>query len=206
MARNEPAWRLVVLVSALLWLVAAWHAPKDAQVDLLEVAKGETGVPELGPPTNLMAPAATRLAPVSQTVLSSLPSVAGPPPTALSREPPAALVIVTEDMFLEDLGPVSERKRAYASEPRDSAANEAESEIRAAFAFRGVARDLLKSVLCRQSTCKIELRWSQERTEAYIDGIGRALANLEPEIAVSPAGPPGFDLVRPIDVYVRRKR
>lgn len=196
MSRNAAAVGALVLVGGLMWLVTAWPTPEDDRPDPLE--------PEALPPT----------AAVPEPEATPVPVVGSPP-----KAPPPVAAKVSEaeqpklrqphvpddDMFAKDQGPVAEYKQLYESEPRDSVAHETESAIRAAFAPTDGAPDLFKSVLCRQTVCKIELRWSVDRVGAYVAGITRATVEFSTSVAVTPAGPLGDDHVRPIEVYLKRK-
>ncbi|HKP64093.1 MAG TPA: hypothetical protein VJV78_45470, partial [Polyangiales bacterium] len=107
--------------------------------------------------------------------------------------------------FLEDQGPFAERKRTFETEPRDSAATGAESMVRAAFNHPDGAPDLFKSVLCRQTVCKVEIRWNSDRLGAYVAGMTRISVDFDPEFASGPGGPPNPDQTRPVTVYLKRK-
>jgi hypothetical protein len=203
MSRNAFAALGVVLVGALLWMVMAW--PAHQEDDSAEPIAQAPAPPPPPPP-----PAAE---PEDPAEPAEPPPPAAPAPAtaeapqAKASEPPAEApaAALPTDMFLEDQGPVAERKREYESEPRDSAANEVESIVRSSFAHPDGAPDLFKSVLCRQTVCKVELRWSQDRLGAYVAGVTRAVVNFDPEVAVSPAGPASADQTRPIEVYLKRR-
>jgi hypothetical protein len=198
MSRNALAFGGVLLVGALLWMVTAWPARQDD--DSADVIPDEPAAPQAPPP-----PAAE---PKPQAEPPAPPPAAPPPAAPATPQPqeqPAPAEPDDTDMFREAQGPVAERKRTYESEPRDSAATEAESVVRKAFQHPDGAPDLFKSVLCRQTVCKIELRWTPDRLGAYVAGMTRASVDFEPEIAVSPAGPPGPDQTKPIEVYLKRK-
>lgn len=196
MSRNAAAVGALVLVGGLLWIVTAWPTPEDDRPDPLE--------PEAPPEQPVQQPAAALAAPSIGTPPQQPQPVAeqpAPQPVPM-REPHAP----ADDMFAKDQGPVAEYKQLYESEPRDSAANETEAAIRAAFVASDGSPDLFKSVLCRQMLCKLDLRWSNDRKGAYVAGITRAVAGgFSPSVAVTPGGPLGDDNVRPIEVYIKRK-
>jgi hypothetical protein len=99
-------------------------------------------------------------------------------------------------------GPVDELKALFASEPRDSAAPPFESRIEAAFRHEGVPDALFKSVLCRQSVCKIELRWAPERSMGYMIGMTLVSADFDKAPpAIDPVGEPAADGTLIVHVY-----
>jgi hypothetical protein len=196
MSRNAAAVGALVLVGGLLWLVTAWPTPEDDRPDPLEA--------EPLPPAAAAPQAEETPAPVIGAPPKAPEPVAAREPQA---EPPKMRQphVPDDDMFAKDQGPVAEYKQLYETEPRDSVAHDTESAIRAAFTAADGAPDLFKSVLCRQTVCKVELRWSVDRLGAYVAGITRATVGFNPTVAVTPGGPLGEDHVRPIDVYLKRK-
>lgn len=74
----------------------------------------------------------------------------------------------------ERSGPVAELTHAFAKEPR------IESEFRKS----DVAPGLLKSVLCRESVCRVEVRWTPDRAVAFMSAFTRLSADFEPDIAI----------------------
>jgi hypothetical protein len=206
MSRNVLAVAGVLLVGALLWMVTAWPASHDD--DSADVVADDPPAPPPPPPPPPAEPEAPAepAAPPAAAPTPAAPEAPQPQAQQPQEQPPPAQPDMPTDMFLEDQGPVAERKREYESEPRDSAASEAETKFRAAFAHPDGAPDLFKSVLCRQTVCKIELRWAPDRMGAYVAGMTRSSLEIEGEIAVSPAGKAGSDQSRPIEVYVKRKQ
>jgi hypothetical protein len=195
MSRNAVALGALVLVGGLLWLVTAWPTPEDDRPDPLEPEAPAAAAPQ---------PVATPVPVIIGTPAKAPEPVAEQAPKV---EPPKMRQphVPEDDMFAKDQGPVAEYKQLYETEPRDSAAHETESAIRAAFTATDGAPDLFKSVLCRQTVCKVELRWSVDRLGAYVAGITRAAVGFNPTVGVTPGGPMGEDHVRPIDVYLKRK-
>jgi len=207
MSRNVLAFAGVLLVGALLWMVSAWPAQQDDDSARV-IADEPPAVPAPAPPP----PAAPKPEPAAEPAAPPPPPAAAPPaapeapqPQQPQDQPPPPEPELPTDMFAQDVGPVAELKRDYESEPRDSAASEAEGTVRAAFAHADGAPDLFRSVLCRQTVCKIELRWAPDRMGAYVAGMTRASVDFAPELGVSPAGPTNSDQTRPLVVYLRRK-
>jgi hypothetical protein len=97
---------------------------------------------------------------------------------------------------------VDELKALFASEPRDSAAPQFESKVEAAFRHEGVPAALFKSVPCRQSVCKIELRWAPERSLGYMIGMTVLSGDFDKAPpAIDPVGEPAADGTLRVDVY-----
>jgi hypothetical protein len=101
-------------------------------------------------------------------------------------------------------GPIAELKQAFEKEPRDSAAQVVESHIESEFRKSDIAPGLLKSVLCRQSVCKVEVMWATERAVGFISAFTRLSADFEPNIAMDPHGPADARQQLQIDVYLPR--
>ena len=200
MSRNALAVGAIVLVGALLWTVIAWPAPGDDAA--LEPLSFEEPAPTAtAPPPAAAAPVAPAEEPAAVPPLQAAPATVEPPPL------PAAEQAAPEqaDMFAVVQGPADEYRRSYESEPRDSAASDVEATIRAAFSHPGDdAPGMFKSVLCRQTICRIELNYSEERMGAYVAGMTRATAAMDSNIAVAPLGPMR-DAVRPIEVFIKRQ-
>lgn len=198
MSRNAAAIGALVLVGGLLWLVTAWPTPPDSP----EPAAPEQPAAPVLAPEPPRAPEPPQLAPPprAEELTAQQPPEAPPqpPPMPAPHTPP-------DDMFAKDQGPVAEYKAIYEREPRSSNAQETESKIRAAFVAADGAPDLFRSVLCRQTVCKLELNWTSQRLGAYVAGITRATqAGFGTSVAVAPAGPADGDKVRPISVYIKR--
>jgi hypothetical protein len=202
MSRNAAAVGALVLVGGLLWIVTAWPTPEDDRPDPLE-PEAPVAQPSPEPAAVPAAPAIGTPPKQPERLAEKPPDPPVQPQPAAPQPPPYAR---EEDMFAKEQGPVAEYKHLYETEPRNSAANETESALRGAFVAADGAPDLFKSVLCRQTVCKLDLRWSNERMGAYIAGMTRVAASgFSATVAVAPGGPIGDDKVRPIEVYIKRK-
>jgi hypothetical protein len=200
MSRNAGAVGALVLTGGLLWLVTAW--PTEEDHDRSEVAVDEAPAPPpaaaVPVPVVPATPAAPPAPPPAPAPAPLAPDAPEPPPLVQPRVP-------KDDIFDREQGPVAELKKAYESEPRDSAASEIESKIREAFDHPDGSPDLFKSVLCRESVCKLELRWATGRLGAYVAGITRAMVHAKAPLGVSPTGLDSGDSTKIIEVYVTRK-
>jgi hypothetical protein len=193
---NVRAGASLAMVVASLWLVTLWPLREDG-VDMTAhkaLRLEAEPLPLTGEPALMREP----------------PPPARPTPGLPARSAVAIDPVLPED-DLEDSnpliqlrGPVAERKLAYETEARDSAASEVESAIRTAFAQPDGSPELFRSVLCRESVCKVVLYWSQDRMDAYIAGVSRVAAGFDGEVAISPAGVTRADHIKPIEVYFKR--
>jgi hypothetical protein len=119
-----------------------------------------------------------------------------------------------KDMIESDQGPVAEYARRYDSETRDSDAQAFETQIRTAF-MQGESNELLHSVSCRETICRLLMHWSVQRTRAYVDAMRRLNLGGERKpdsigfdipLALSPIGPKDSAGVRTVEVYMQRRR
>ena len=197
-----------LVIAVGLWLVLAWPA---SQSDTPESALAEgsaSPAPTIAPPP--AAEAAQLAAPSAPAEPASPAGEATPQPLA------AAAPTVAADPISTDKGPVAEYRERFESEPRDRIAPEYEKHIAGAFAASSAAPGLLKSVVCRETICKVELRWNREHQRPYMQaitrmGVGGLHGNAEPSkytyhpsIALSPIGDPNPDGVRLVELYVKR--
>lgn len=88
-------------------------------------------------------------------------------------------------LFEHDLGPVAEYKARFASEPRDSAASDAERLARDAFKLTDSANPVFRSVLCRKTVCKLEVRLAPDQLGAYVAGMGRLTQHFDTHLGVT---------------------
>lgn len=214
MTRN--GWIAVALATtaALLWLVTSMKTGGDR--------------PRTSDPTDDAEPAAA--APVAEAPeAEQQPAPAEPPDPALPSTPaPAAAPGEQPEPAAEEqptpppttplpppekTGPVDELKARFTSEPRDSSAGTFEKRIEAAFKSKDVPAALFKSVLCRQTVCRVETRWTPDRAIGFMSGFTRLLmippGSQQPRLfdsnlAISPEGDPDASGERPVDVYIAR--
>jgi hypothetical protein len=134
-------------------------------------------------------------------------------PSLAAALPPSQPRAATElpDMIQGDQGPVEEYRRQFESEPRSSASAEVESRLRSAFPAGDGAPDMFKSVLCRETICRVELRWSPDRRKAWMVGVSRMgrhpYADLRflPTMALSPVSEARPGATRVVEVYLKKK-
>lgn len=197
MRGNAVVGASLVLLIAGLWLVTVWPLPNREVA--VEPRVRETRAVELEPVPLIAARAAT-----TELSAPAEPRPATPLMAAVTIDSVLPEPAEEPNPLVQQRGPVAERKLTFETEPRDSAAVEVEASIRAAFAQPDSSPELVRSVLCRASVCKVEIYWSQDRMDAYIAGVSRAAASFDGEIAISPAELRS-DRVRPVEVYLKRR-
>jgi hypothetical protein len=128
------------------------------------------------------------------------------PPQAPAPQPPQAEHETAAAVPPKPDGPVVELKQRFESEPRLSSASQAESLIQGEFAKPYTPPGLLKSVQCRSSVCRVELRWRADRAEGYMGGLMYSYTQLGLQsLATEPLGEPDTDGSSRIDVYMARQ-
>lgn len=176
---------LVVSV-ALVWVIATFEspdskAPSEQDVDLAFQAS-------VG----------------AEAEQASQPTAAAPRAHEPSQQPSAASALPEGTPPRQ--GPLTELTQRFESEPRDSAAHDAERTVRAAFSRESVAPELLKSVICRQSVCKLVLRITPKRMQGYIQAVTELVgSDFDPDFAIDPARDEDADHMRVVEVYLRRR-
>jgi hypothetical protein len=200
MTRTGLAFGGLLAIGALLWLVVVWPAPRNVESAKLPAPRGEAGRPPLPAPPPM---AASELHPTAKLAAPSPPAaaVSGKPEPALDADP--HLPPPTPELFAEPHGPLDEYKQQFESEPRDSAAGDAEHDLRAAFEPEANS-GLLRNVLCRQTICRAELQWKPSVLGDYVAAMGRLTLHFDRTFAVAPLGPAGEDKSRSIELYMKR--
>jgi hypothetical protein len=118
---------------------------------------------------------------------------------AAAPDQPSALAPKTQ-------GPVAELSQRFAGESRGPDSEQDEARIRAAFVDPTIPPTLLRSVECRRSVCRTELRWSEEHRAGYVLGLTRAVGDFAVPVGIEGAGPIDTDGLRPVVVYIRLAR
>jgi hypothetical protein len=109
------------------------------------------------------------------------------------------------------MGPVDELARLFETEAPGPAAAAVERHITGAFKTEGTPPELLQSVACRRTVCRIETRWTAARAEPFLASFMRLTAGpngtqselVDPDLAVSPADAIDQSGVLAVTVYVR---
>jgi hypothetical protein len=186
----------LLVVVLLLWL---WAVPRPTEV------AAPAPPPDQATSPNEPSPAGSAAAP-EPAAEPTPPSAAAPPAAAPPAPKPGAPAEATASAFPAPRteGLVDEYKATYARETRDSAAQLAETAVQAAFRSADVPPALLKSVLCHQTICKIEVHWSAQRELGYMAAMTRVLGTVGQQIAVEALGTPDPNGNSELNVYVVR--
>lgn len=168
-------WWLAVLAcvaSMLVWVMATWPLPPEQETQETQETS-EDSADEREP----AAPAQPE--PVAAADTPPPPAAEpAPPPQDPSAQPAAAAEpespeAEADKIFSRENGPLAEYKAQFEKEPRDSAANEAEQAVRGAFDQRDSPKPVFRSVLCRETICRIETRFSADTLGAYVAAMTR---------------------------------
>jgi hypothetical protein len=188
----------VLLAVGLIWWISM-REPDLRSETATGPGMGTAGEPVLQP---AIVQQGGRVAPPSApaAVVQGEPQPASPEPA--SPQPTAAGEPVLEAPRRE--GPVDEMKQRFASDPRDSAAAELETKVQTVFREMRTPPDMLKAVLCRESLCRLELRWRPERSTDYMTVMTRLSVEFDPKMAVNP-GERTPDGALGLEVYWQRK-
>lgn len=187
-----------IFVCALLWVLVAWPVPS-----------GSTEPTPSRPPPATPPPEPERQPEVTAT--HEPPPRADPeppPPQAAPDEPPQTepSMFVVNQLFAEPRGPIEEFRQQYAAEPRDSAASDVERTVRNAFDPEHASSQLLRSVLCRQTICRIEVRWTERELGNYVAAMGRMSGDFDQTIAAAPlAAAVSGEERQPVELLLRRR-
>lgn len=98
-------------------------------------------------------------------------------------------------------GPVDELSKTFASESRGEGSAPEEARVKEAFVDPQIAKALLRSVECRRSVCRLELRWSPERDPGYVLGLTKAVGSFSAPLGIEEPGPADPEGQRPLVVY-----
>ncbi len=192
-------WAAVAMfaVGGLLWVIAAWPSIDDAPVPPAEPQDVPVPTAAIPQPTAAVVPT-----PAAEPELA--PPVADP---SLAAEP-APEPLKPNELIAGDQGPVAEYRAQFERDTRGSDAAPLENRVREAFQASKEAPDLVKSVLCKKTVCKIEMRWSNERMRPYIAGLTRVWygEKFARTPALSPVGEKGKDGLQIVEVYLRIKQ
>jgi hypothetical protein len=198
MTRTGLAFGGLLAIGGLLWLVVVWPAPHNPDSSVVPAPRGEAG----------QAPRATAPTASTDPRPSAKPSPTPAPTAAVSVRPNPPddnphLPPPTPELFAEPHGPLDEYKEKFENEPRDSAAINAEHDLRAAFEPEAKS-GLLRSVLCRQTICRAELHWTPRSLGDYVAAMGRLTVHFDRTFALAPLGTTAGDQSRSIELYLKR--
>jgi hypothetical protein len=205
--------RLALPIVATLCLIAIWWVatapvtPTAAETPALEQHDDR---PQPQPQPTRPAPtiATAKPAPAPEPIPSDPEPVRTPeaPSSNPTPEPARAQPQVAPPVLLTPEGPVAELQQQFESETRASSAHTLEKRIEQVFDQPSVSPQLLESVTCRQTVCKVEVGWSQQRMKDYMVALSGLLPVFNPRIAVSPVTSPDAEGIYAVTVYVSPKQ
>jgi hypothetical protein len=193
MTRRRTVGLAVLTTAALLWLALAWRVEREpAENAALPAPDPQPMAAEPSAAPQPATPVPPAAAPVEAPAQEAPPEI----PAAGDQH-----LLVMDAMFSQPQGPLEAFRQTYQTEPRDSAANDAEARVRAAFEPEQASSHLLRAVLCRRTVCRLELSWRGSELGSYVAAMRRTDADFEQEIAAVEL--PGAGRV--VEVYLRRK-
>lgn len=197
MTRRGLLFGALVLLGGLLWVIVVWPMPHTPEPPA--AAPSSAGYDAPAP----VLPDRPRSAPAAAVSVKTDQAAPEPAPiegkqASVPAQPPTPL------LFSEPHGPVDEYKARYASEPRDSAASDAESLVAAAFKPTDGRAQFLRNVLCRETICRMELNFSDGEIGPYVAAMTRLTLNFDREFAINPLPNPDGLQPRPVEVFLKR--
>lgn len=186
MKERRGIWiALVVAFAIASWWLAL--AGPDRDDDALATDLSEPPPPAAEPPPR-PAPAP---APVPAIPEPEAPEPAPAPPapqTAVAKrvpEPTDSIIPIPPDTR----GFVDALEGRFNEDPRDSGATEVETWLRKLFQGPRMPAGMLKSVLCRQTVCKLEIQWIPPYDPVYRHVMAQLIGDNAKFLATR-AGPP----------------
>jgi hypothetical protein len=132
------------------------------------------------------------------------PAQPAPADTSQPTAAPAAEASV-DGPWNAPAGPLDEYRDQFQNDTRDPGAQAAEERVRAAFAADPASAALLRSVLCRKSTCRAVLSLGPEQLAPYRAAISRSSDGFETTLASLPVAPLDPAQPRLLEIYLKRK-
>lgn len=202
MARVLLALGLLVAIAALFWFFAFSPQSPRARSRSGSTTPQPAAAPELSEPSAAAASGARVAAP-------SAPGRPEPAEPSPAEEPPAAVAAESSAPQQKPLpppqrsGPVDELREAFERDNRPSSAAQLERKIEAAFGRSEIPAGMLRSVVCRQTVCKVEVNWRPEYMQAHM----LAFMVITQELGIrsgaqEPIAREGSDEVVQVNVYL----
>lgn len=210
MARKISLALAVALGAALFWFVGTRSTRDERRPSAVD--GDELPAAPVDAPAEHEPPHDPETAKAAQVPEEPEPAQA-PEPTAAEAQPsdPHDMPDIPRP---ERMGPVDELEQRFRTEPRSSSAAELEKQITDVFRAGDLPPELMKSVLCRRTVCRIETRWTPARAEAFLGALMRVVTGSGPDgtgpsevfdtdVAVSPHDDGDDNGVIAVDVYLR---
>jgi type IV secretory pathway VirB10-like protein len=177
---------LAVAVVALWWM--ATSRPQDVDVRDTEFQPV---------PASPAPPAADKSLP--EAPVPSKPAAAPAPPAKQAPESEQPEPVGSN--LPQQQGPVDELARRFAGESRGHDSQHAEANARKAFTDPTIPPDMLRTIECRRSVCRAELRWSEQSNNGYVLGLTRAVGSYSAALGIAQPGEPEADGRRSVVTY-----
>lgn len=102
----------------------------------------------------------------------------------------------------EASGPLRQLAQQYASESRAAESSAREAQLHALLSTPNIPAELIDSLTCRRSICKLELRWTPRRRLGYVVVFESLKRLYDQRVAVEPAAAVAADGSHPLSLYV----
>jgi hypothetical protein len=192
---------------ALIWAVLAWEPierPSTPMTPERAVAQEPVDTARLSQRTTPPSAREREAAPTDDRRDQAVVSTADPTPSDTAAGPVESPPPVRS-------GPVDDLERLFATEPRASTIHGVESLIEQGFRSSELPAELLKSVICRSTVCKIETHWRPDRSVGFASAFARLLMSptnrqtplFGREYAVAPSDDVDRDGSREVAIYIK---
>jgi hypothetical protein len=144
--------------------------------------------------------------PVSPTETAVTEEKVGSPsqPSALSDD------LTPEEKTLEGArppartGPLEELARAYNMESADASSRDSEQQIRTLFGAEYLPVEMLRSISCRKTVCKVSVYWTKDNPLSYMALAMKVVHQQSQVIAIESAPESDREGRLPVEFYVLR--
>lgn len=198
----------LVATACIAWLSWAWSPSVHPSEE--PVANDDAG--EAAP---VPTPAVAQAEPAPAAKVSP-PPPAPEPPAAAPEAPDASLLHQPEriptphPMSLdqtkppEESGPLAELKNQYAYESRSADSSATEAKLRALISeARNVPSELVQSITCRRTVCKVDMQWTARRRIGFAVVSGSFKQMYNQRVAVEPPSGRSEDGSYPTTLYLQ---
>jgi hypothetical protein len=193
---NRTSLTLAALLAGalLLWAIVIWP-PSKPSLAKSSVETSAVEAPAVQPAT----------APVPAKHEPPIAQAPAPPEAPPEKSAPPVTEPPSEDPFAAAQGPVDEYRDRFQNEARDAAAKDAENQVRAAFEPEPGQPNQFRTVLCRQTLCRVMISPSPDQGSDYSAAISRMSHDFESTFAALPVAQADPSKPRMIELYLQRK-
>jgi hypothetical protein len=101
-------------------------------------------------------------------------------------------------------GPLEELKRAYNTESADARSRDIEQQIRTLFGAEYIPVEMLRSISCRKTVCKVSVYWTKDNPLSYMALAIKVGYQQSQIIAIESRSEPDREGRLPVEFYVLR--